>query len=197
MRRLFIFILMVLLMSGIVLAQGKAEAKSKRMRPALVVIDIQNQYLPMIPEREKEVGLYMINVFIDMFRKNGFPVIRVHHTDPASGPAPGTEAFQFPATVKVNTDDPMVIKNYGNSFNKTGLNQILQDKKCNTVFLCGLSSVGCVLATYFGAHDLDYKAFMLKDAIMSHNSAYTDNIEDIFGAVNYETVEVMLENAEK
>ena len=198
MRKVLIFIMMLLLMTSAVLAQGKAAAASKRMRPALVVIDIQNQFLPMVPEREKEVSLYMINVFIDLFRKNGFPVIQVHHTDPASGiPAPGSEAFQFPATVQIKSDDPLVIKNYGNSFNKTELNKILQDKKCNTVFLCGLSSVGCVLATYFGAHDLDYKAFMLKDALMSHNSVYTDNIEDIFGAVSYETVEVMLDNAEK
>ena len=198
MRKALIFIMMFLTMTGAVLAQGKTEAESKRMRPVLVVIDIQNQFLPMVPEREKEVGLYMINVFIDMFRKNGFPVIQVHHTDPASGiPAPGSEAFQFPATVQIKADDPLVIKNYGNSFNKTELSKILQDKKCNTVFLCGLSSVGCVLATYFGARDLDYKAFMLKDAIMSHNSDYTDYIEDIFGAVNYETVEIMLENAEK
>jgi len=197
MRKIPVFIIMLFLIVGTILAQDKDEAKSKRMRPVLVVIDIQNQFLPSIPERDKEVGLYMINAFIDMFRKNGFPVIRVHHTDPANGPAQGSEGFQFPATVQVKSDDPMVIKNYTNSFKKTGLNQILQDKKCNTVFLCGLSAVGCVLATYFGAHELDYNAFMLKDAIMSHNSDYTDNVEDIFGAVNFETVKVMLENAEK
>ena len=197
MRKIPVFIIMLFLIVGTILAQDKDEAKSKRMRPVLVVIDIQNQFLPSIPERDKEVGLYMINAFIDMFRKNGFPVIRVHHTDLANGPAQGSEGFQFPATVQVKSDDPMVIKNYTNSFKKTGLNQILQDKKCNTVFLCGLSAVGCVLATYFGAHELDYNAFMLKDAIMSHNSDYTDNVEDIFGAVNFETVKVMLENAEK
>jgi len=197
MKKVLVFI-MCLFLAGNLMAQGKVATASKRMRPALIVIDIQNQFLPMVPDREKEVGLYMINVFIEMFRKNGFPVIQVHHTDPASGlPAPGTEAFQFPATVQIKSDDPSVTKNYGNSFNKTDLNKILQDRKCNTVFLCGLSSVGCVLATYFGAHDLDYKAFMLKDAIMSHNSVYTDSIEDIFGALSYETVEVMLDNAEK
>jgi nicotinamidase-related amidase len=197
MRKTIVFITLLFLMVSTGLAQEKAEAKSKRMHPALVVIDIQNQFLTMVPEREKEVGLYMINAFIELFRKNGFQVIRVHHTDPVTGPVQTSEAFQFPATIQVKSDDPMVIKNYPNSFKKTGLNQILQDKKCNTVFLCGLSSVGCVLATYFGAYDLDYRAFMLKDAIMSHNSAFTDNVEDIFGAVNYETVEIMLENAEK
>ena len=74
--------------------------------------------------------------------------------------------------------------------------KILKEKNCNTLFLCGLSSVGCVLATYFGAADLDYKAFMLKNSLMSHDSDYTRSIEDIFGAINYQVVKVLLENAE-
>lgn len=197
-RHIIISIVILMLgISGSLYTQTREEARNKRMRPALLVIDIQNQYLPMVPEREREVGMYMINAFIDLFRKYNYPVIRVYSTDPAGGPKQGTEAFEFPITVLIKSDDPMVVKNYGNSFNKTDLQKILQDKKCNTVFLCGLSSVGCVLATYFGANDLDYNAFMLKDAIMSHNSDYTNNIEDIFSALNYDTVDIMLVNAEK
>jgi len=171
--------------------------KSNRMRPALLVIDIQNAYLPMIPDREKEVGMYMINAMIDLFRKNGFPIIRIHHQDLTEGPVTDSEAFNFPTTVKVKPEDPRIIKHYGDAFNKTDLDKVLKEKGCNTVFLCGLSAVGCVLATYVGANNHDYKAFFIKDAIMSHNSTYTDNIEEIFGAINYEVVQVMLENSEK
>jgi len=192
-----IICIILILMSSSIFAQGKEEGDSKRMRPALVVIDIQNAFLPSIPERDKEVGLYMINMFIELFRKYNFPIIQVHHTDPQKGPKPGTEGFEFPKTIQLTTNDSLVIKNYGNSFKKTDLQIILQEKKCNTVFLCGLSSIACVISTYFGARDLDYNAFMLKDAMMSHNSAYTDNIEDIFGALNYEAVDLMLANAEK
>jgi len=167
------------------------------MKPALLVIDIQNAYLPMVPDREKEVGMYMINAMIDLFRKNGFPIIRIHHQDIKEGPEPGSEAFNFPSTVNVKTDDPQIIKHYGDAFNKTDLDKVLKEKGCNTVFLCGLSAVGCVLATYVGANNHDYKVFFIKDAIMSHNSTYTDNIEEIFGAINYEVVQVMLENSEK
>jgi nicotinamidase-related amidase len=196
MRYVSIF-LMFLLVVGTIMAQDKIENVDNRMRPVLVIIDIQNEFLPMVPEREKDVALWMINIFIDMFRRHNYPVIRVHHTDPAGGPKPGTEGFDFPATVPVKPDDPMVVKNFANSFKKTELDKILKDKKCNTVFVCGLSSVGCVLATYFGARDLDYNAFMLKDAVMSHNSTYTDNIEEIVGALSYEAVEIMLQNAVK
>jgi nicotinamidase-related amidase len=178
-------------------AQDKTAEQVQRMKPALLVIDIQNSYLSMIPDRDKEVGLYMINAYIDLFRKNNFPVIRIYHTDPEYGPQPDTKDFEFPETVQIKPEDPKVVKTYGNAFTKTDLDRILKEKNCNTLFLCGLSAVGCVLATYIGAHDHDYRAFLMKDAIMSHNSTYTDNIEEIFDAIGYDVVKVLLDNAEK
>lgn len=178
-------------------AQSKSELAANRIRPALLVIDIQNEYLPMIPERDREVGLYMINAYIRLFRQNNFPIIRVYHTDLTYGPKPGTENFEFPTTVQIRPEDPKIIKNYPSGFKKTDLEKLLREKKCNTLFLCGLSSVGCVISTYFGARDLDFNTFLLKDAIMSHNTTYTRNIEEIFGAVNDEVVRLMLESAEQ
>jgi nicotinamidase-related amidase len=196
MKKVIVLSLLVVACIGIIQGQTGDNA-SKRMRPALLVIDIQNEFLPMVSEREKEIGMYMINGMIDMFREQGFPVIRVYHTTPGEGPEPGTPAFEFPESVKILPTDPKVIKNYANGFNKTDLGKSIREKGCNTVFMCGLSSVGCVLATYMGAKDLDLESFMIKDAIMSHNSEYTDAIEEIFGAVSYDVVQVMLRNAEK
>lgn len=70
-------------------------------------------------------------------------------------------------------------------------------KGINTLFLCGLSAVGCVLATYLGAVNYDYRVFMIKDAIMSHNSEYTNNIEIMFDAVSSDVVKLILESSEK
>jgi nicotinamidase-related amidase len=194
MKKLIFLFIMLLTASNAINAQDK---KPERMRPALVVIDIQNQFLPMMDEREKDIALYAINVYIDLFRKNGFPVVRVYHSSKEDGPFPGTPEFEFPETVTILPDDPKVVKTYGNGFNKTDLEKVLREKKVNTLFLCGLSSVGCVLATYMGANDLDFRSFLLKDAIMSHNADYTDNIEDIFDAIGWDVVNALLENAEK
>jgi nicotinamidase-related amidase len=169
----------------------------ERMRPALLVIDIQNQFLPLMDEKEKEFAMYVINAYIDGFRSAGFPIVRIYHSDKTVGPFPGTNEFEFPEDIHILPDDPRVIKTYGDGFNKTDLEKVLQDLKVNTVFLCGLSSVGCVLATYIGAQNHDFKAFLIKDGMMSHNADYTDQIEIIFNALGYEAVEVMLNNAEK
>ncbi len=183
--------------SGHAFSQETKEQDKSLIKPALLVIDIQNVYLQMVPEREKEVALYYINGLIELFRKHGYPVIRIYHHDKESGPAPGTELFEFPASVLIKTDDPKIIKTYGDGFNKTDLDKVIKEQGSNTLFLCGLSAVGCVLATWIGAQNHDYKAFMVKDAIMSHNSDYTNNVEDMFDAVSYDVVKLILESADK
>jgi nicotinamidase-related amidase len=194
---LFIICVLTLISSGNIKAQQKEDQDPKGIIPALLVIDIQNEFLIMAGEREKELAFWIINAYIDAFHANGFPVIRIYHTDPASGPKPGTPAFEYPDSIHIQADDPKVVKNFANAFKKTDLDRILQEKGCNTLFLCGLSSVGCVIATYFGAKDLDYKTFLIKDALLSHNPGYTDDIEKIFNALDYEAVEAILENTGK
>jgi nicotinamidase-related amidase len=190
----FAFILMTI---ASVNAGDPTQQAEKRMKPALLVIDIQNQYLNMMSKEDKDLRMWIINATIELFREKGFPIIRVYNTSPEYGPKPGTEAFEFPSSVSVKPDDPKIVKNFASAFKKTGLDQMLKDKGCNTVFLCGLSAVGCVLATHFGASDLNYDAFMVKDAVLSHNAAYTRSIESIMDAVGYQAVKAMLENAQK
>jgi len=37
----------------------------------------------------------------------------------------------------------------------------------------------------------------VKDALMSHNSDYTNNVEEMFDAVGYDIVKLILENTQK
>jgi nicotinamidase-related amidase len=165
-----------------------------KVKPALLIIDVQNRYISFIPPREKELAFFFINLLIDLFRKHGFPIIRIYHSNKENGPRPNTEEFEYPETIKIKSDDIQIIKTYSDSFNKTKLNNILKEKGCNTLFLCGLSAVGCVLASKTGAQNYDYKAFIIKDAIMSHNSDYTKNVEAMFDAISYDAIELILDN---
>ena len=168
-----------------------------QIKPALLVIDIQNAYLDGMAQREKEIAMLNINYYIQLFRNHGYPVIRIYHYSKQFGPEQGTDQFEFPSSVLIKPDDLKVIKTYPDGFNKTDLNKVLKEKECNTVFLCGLSAVGCVLATWIGAQNNDYKAFLIKDAIMSHNEDYTNNIEAMFDAVGPDVVTLILENSGK
>jgi nicotinamidase-related amidase len=189
--------LLSLIISGKSFSQEQKEQTKFQIKPVLLVIDIQNVYLASIPERDKEVGLYYINAYIELFRSYGYPIIRVYHYSKEFGPQQGTEQFEFPTSVLIKPDDPKVIKTYPDGFNKTDLDKVIRETGSNTVFLCGLSAVGCVLATWIGAQNNDYKAFLIKDAIMSHNSAYTDNVEVMFDAVGYDVIKLMLDSSGK
>jgi nicotinamidase-related amidase len=166
----------------------------KGIKPALLIIDVQNRYLPFIPQRDKELAFLFINLLIELFRKYEDPIIRIYHTNKESGPKQNTDEFEYPDLIKIKPEDIQIVKNYSDSFNVTNLDNVLKEKGINTLFLCGLSAVGCVLATKTGAQNHDYKAFIVKDAIMSHNSDYTKNVETMFDAISYDAIELILES---
>jgi len=184
------------IISGNSFSQIQEKGKNT-IKPALLIIDIQNAYLKGMAQQDKDIAMPNINYYIVLFRTNGYPVIRIYHYSKKSGPEQGTDEFEFPSSVLIKPDDPKIIKTYPDGFNKTDLNKALQEKGVNTVFLCGLSAVGCVLATWIGAQNNDYNAFMIKDAIMSHNSDYTNQIEAIFDAVGPDVVSLLIENSAK
>jgi nicotinamidase-related amidase len=196
MRRSLVTLSLVALLLAPALVAGAAEKPAPpRMKPALLVVDVQNAWLPYMDEQDKKVAMEHINWAIDLFRDNGFPVIRVYHTDTENGPAPGTEAFEFPKSVTVRDDDPKIVKNYGSAFKKTELDRMLKEQGVNTVFLVGLSAVGCVLATYHGAEDLDYNVFMVKHALISHDAALTKSVYDICQNISPGALKLLLETA--
>jgi nicotinamidase-related amidase len=182
-------VLAVLTVSSAVSAQ---DADTQPVKPALLVIDVQNKYIPMMDESEVTPAMRMINGAIWQFRQHGLPVIRIYHTDPKWGPEPGSEDFQFPESVIIREDDPKIVKNFPSAFVKTDLDTILKEKGVNTVFLCGLSATHCVLATYFGAMERDYGAFMIEGALLSDKAAHTETIENIVESVGWGGLELIL-----
>jgi nicotinamidase-related amidase len=169
----------------------EGEPEKVLMKPALLVIDVQKQFMPMMSKEDQERALEMMNWSIWLFRQYGLPVIRVYHTDEKWGPKPDEPGFEFHDSLKIEQTDTKVTKTYSSAFNKTELNKLLKEKGINTLFLCGLSSVGCVLATYMDAANYDYEAFLIKDAIIGHDAQYTNQVETIFNAMDLNTINYM------
>jgi nicotinamidase-related amidase len=193
MKKIFSFFMVALfVLSASANSVAQEAAKTERMKPALLVIDIQNEFLPSMSERDRKTAFDYINGAIRRFHDKGFPVIRIYHSHPTAGPKPGSEAFEFPQTVLIKPDDPMIIKTYSNAFNKTGLGKLLKEKGCNVLFLCGLSADDCVLATYHGAQDLDYDAFLIREALLSPDSDTTRFVAGLCETVSYGALKVMI-----
>jgi nicotinamidase-related amidase len=194
MKKSLFIILAIMIFASIMYSQ---EEKSELPVPALLVIDTQNKYLPMMSQEDQENALEMMNWAIYVFRQYELPVIRIYHTSEKWGPEPGSEDFQFHESLKVEENDPMIIKTYGSAFNKTELDSLLKDMGVNTLYMCGLSSTGCVMATYFDAGNYDYKAFLIKDAMLGPDAQYTNMVEEMFDAISLNTANYILQFSDK
>ena len=79
-------------------------------------------------------------------------------------------------------------KTYGNAFNKTPLQNKLQELGVDTVIITGYCAEYCVLSTCRGAKDLDLTPIILRGALASdipENIKFVESINDVisYGAL--------------
>ena len=146
----------------------------------------------MMDASEEDLAKRVINGAIWLFRMHELPIIRVYHTDPQWGPDPQSEEFQFIEGINVEESDPKIVKNYGSAFVDTELDAMLKEMGVNTLYLCGLSGTGCVLATYFGASERHYGVFMIEGGIMSPKAEHTQAVLEILHAVDFTALRTTL-----
>lgn len=136
---------------------------------AVVVVDLQNEYLPT-----GKLALTGIHAALDQAarviadaRNKGDLVVNVRHesTDPdAPFFQQGTDAVQIHASVAPAGGEPVIVKNFPNSFLKTNLKQLLDEKGIEEVTVVGAMSHMCIDATTRAASDFGYKTTVVHDA---------------------------------
>jgi len=164
------------------------------MRPALLVIDVQNDFFNISPACALSLksAIQYINAAIDLFRRKNLPIIAIQHKTEEDNLVPGKPGFDIPESVKLASQDLRFVKTYGNSFNKTGLAEKLKELNVNTVILTGFCAEFCVLSTYKGAEDLDITAIILKGAIASDKAEHVRFVEEITETISFGALKIML-----
>src|SRR3546814_17535685 len=77
---------------------------------------------------------------------------------------PGSDGARINETVQPDGDEPVITKNFPNSFRETGLNDLLKAKGIEEVVIVGAMSHKCVDANVRAANALGYKTITLHDA---------------------------------
>jgi nicotinamidase-related amidase len=151
------------------------------MKAALLVIDIQNEFfnISQVCTDSLKSAIQYVNAAIALFRKKNLPIVAVQHESMEDDLVPGKSGFDIPDTVKLEPVDIRVVKTYGNSFNKTGLAEKLKELGVDTVIITGFCAEQCVLSTYKGAEDVDFRPIILKGAIASDNLEHLKSVEEI------------------
>lgn len=136
---------------------------------AVVVIDLQNEYLPTgkLPLSGIEGAVANAVEVIADARAKGIPVIHVRH-EFAHGEmpvfVPGSDGVQIQAAVAPQAGEPVVVKNYPNSFRDTNLKQLLDERGVEELVVVGAMSHMCVDAGVRAAADMGYPVTVIHDA---------------------------------
>jgi nicotinamidase-related amidase len=154
------------------------------MKPALLVIDVQKQFSKFGQTTAQSLNdaIEYINAAIELFREKELPIICIQHIDEENGLVPGKEDFELPESLNILPSDLHIHKTYGNSFNKTPLQEELRELDIDTVIVTGFCAEYCVLSTYRGAQDLDFTPIILRGSLASsvpENIKFVESISDI------------------
>jgi nicotinamidase-related amidase len=164
------------------------------MKPALLVIDVQNEFFNLNQGCSDSLksAIEYINAAIDLFRKKNFPIVVIQHKDEEQGLVPGNTGFDVPQNVKLEPQDIRIVKTYGSSFTKTGLAEKLKELGVDTVIVSGFCAEFCVLSTYRGAEDFDFKPIILKGSLVSDNAEHIRFVEEISETISFGALKTLL-----
>ncbi|MCP1240254.1 cysteine hydrolase [Acetobacter lovaniensis] len=134
---------------------------------AILVVDLQNEYWPTGNFSLVGIEAATANAARVMAhgRAKGDLVVSIRHEIPGGSMfIPGTEGAEINTAVLPQDDEPVITKNYPNSFRKTGLKKLLDQHDVDEVVITGAMSHMCVDATTRAANDLGYRTVTVHDA---------------------------------
>jgi nicotinamidase-related amidase len=133
---------------------------------ALILIDCQNTYTTGVMELDGvQAALDEAATLLERARVAGIPVIHIQHDAGPGSPydvRAGNGAIV--ASVAPRGDEPVVVKNYPNSFVQTDLDQLLKARSVDTLVLAGFMTHMCVNSTARGAFNLGYAPTVVASA---------------------------------
>lgn len=136
---------------------------------AILVVDIQNEYFaggkfPLVGIEDATANAAKV---IAAARDKGDMVVHIRHEMPSPDApifAPGTDGVQIHPAVLPVAGEPVVVKNFPNSFRDTGLKAMLDASGIEEVAVIGAMSHMCVDATVRAANDFGYRTTTIHDA---------------------------------
>lgn len=139
------------------------------MNNCLILIDIQNDYFPggameLVGIEEAAANARFL---LNESRKTKSSIIHVRHISAGTGSTfflPETHGANINQIVAPTGDEPVITKNFPNSFRSTPLLELLNNVKPDHLVICGAMSHMCIDATTRAAFDLGFNCIVAEDA---------------------------------
>jgi len=131
-----------------------------RPNTALLVVDVQSGVVAGAHARDSVVA--NIGGLVDRARQEGVPVVWVQHSDDYL--ERGSDDWEIVPELKPDQAEPLVEKNYGDSFEDTVLETVLSDLRVGRLVVVGAQTDACIRSTLHGALVRGYDATLVSDA---------------------------------
>jgi nicotinamidase-related amidase len=137
---------------------GLSPAPANLTESALILIDCQNTYTQGVMELDGvQAALDEAATLLERARVAGIPIIHIQHdAGPGSPYDVHAESGAIVERVAPRDGEPVVVKNYPNSFVQTELDQLLKERVASSLVLAGFMTHMCVNSTARGAFNLGY-----------------------------------------
>ena len=133
---------------------------ANRPNTALLVVDVQNGVVEGAYERDAVVA--NVGSLVEKAREADVPVVWVQHSD--EGLVHGSDAWRIVRELVPADAEPLIEKNYGDSFEDTTLEIVLSDLGVGRLVVVGAQTDACIRSTLHGAFVLGYDATLVGDA---------------------------------
>ncbi len=131
-----------------------------RPNTALLIVDVQRDVVATAHDRDRVIA--NINTVLQRARDAGTPVIWVQHSDQEL--VQGSDGWQYVEELQRNGDEPVVHKRFGDSFEETDLEDLLEARKVGRLVVTGAQTDACIRSTLHGALVRGYDATLVADA---------------------------------
>ena len=131
-----------------------------RPNTALLVIDVQTGVVEGTHERDAVVA--NVGSLVEQARQEQVPVVWIQHSDEQL--AKGSDDWQIVPELKRDDAEPLVEKNYADSFENTTLETVLSDLDVGRLVVSGAQTDECIRSTLHGAIVRGYDATLVSDA---------------------------------
>jgi len=131
-----------------------------RPNTALLVVDVQNGVVAGAHARDEVVA--NIASLVEKARHDGVPVVWVQHESRQL--AKGSDPWRIVPELSPADAEPLVAKEYGDSFEDTKLESVLSELKIGRLVVAGAQTDACIRSTLHGAIVRGYDATLVSDA---------------------------------
>jgi nicotinamidase/pyrazinamidase len=168
-------------------SEGKSIEKYNEIKPALLVIDIQEattgdiSTYPFFKNKSEDL-INVINQIAVSCKEKNFPVIYIRSeiTNPLINILNSSYAKGSPGAAldkRLNLVSGLVVVKKGeDSFRNTNLDSILNGNRVNELYIVGLDAAECVNSTVKAAQNRKYRVNIVEEAVLSKSTELTDSM---------------------